>query len=447
MGCTASYGEDWEEECVENEMNMTTDECMRGEETVQDRSESEEKVTIEEKKKRWRCHPMVRVLEIEGIRTTIVSFCSPSAYFPLLYLSMTPVGREDKNYFYEYFFNSLHYTMNEDEDEDEYGQSPIENLHLLRWHCESWAKMGFWKRGLKRELCILGDSTPYDSSASLEDLDFYFQSMGVSQWKLIRDGKDPERYSQQSEDNLFYVVDATIVAEDRGLIKIDAVESSCYNVICPILDERWDIADKYMRRGDIKKVAGGGIFEHLSPSEMEKLAGGKLLEHLSPSQLEKLVHTYDLWEVLEDVDIVKGKESCLLRGGILQREFMHIYHSLTYERIPIPLSQVPMNVVEDLFTYTLLRASEFEEQHEDPNSSNIIREMFFSPLKSSDEKSKPKSASATHRRYKITWIESIIASVRSGIGDPMALMNEFLLSPDLPKDGYVLPGEVYMMCC
>lgn len=377
---------------------------------------------------------MVRVLEIERIRSIIVGFSSSSSYFPLLYLSMTIVGEKDVKYFMEHFSDHLYYTKKTT-------TSLMESLHLLRWHCESWKRMKsmrLWKGYPRCKSSILTNITPYDPILSLEDLDFYFQFVGVSGWKEIRECKKTYLHDHMSDFDL----DAIILAEDRELIAIEEVGIDTDNVILPILGGRWDIADKYMRRGDVGYNSGW-----------------RIINRLSKDNLTRLIHTYDLWEVLEDIDVDNNAMICLLRGGILPRQFLR--EKRTYDaasRLPVPLSEVPMNVVEDLFTVTLLRGTEYAGRlNLDFSVSTYAEETFFSLLRRSkgetdDVKISSKSgvgatsASATHRRYKIEWIENgIIKSIRTGSGYPASNMNALLSSLHLVRDGYILPEEKQML--
>lgn len=388
------------------------------------REDTNVKVPLE-KKRRWRDLSMIRVLEIEDIRTTIVSFCSPSSYFPLLYLSMTPVGWKDEKYFADHFSNSLFEvgTLN---------SFSIENLHLLRWHCESCQRMksiGAWKGYPQyKSPTIMKRITPYDPSSSIEDLDFYFQFVHTIRWKEIKEGRKTDLYDHEFGQDMDHIQDAIIVAEDRGFIEMESVGRDSDNIIRPILAGRWDIADKYIRRGDMVEHYGWGI-----------------VKNLSLDQLSRLIHTYDLRKILEDVDTGKEVRICLLRGGILPCGLLR--DDTRYDvaaHLPVPLSEVPMNVVEDLFTITLLRGTEYAGRLDlDFSVSDYAEETFFSLLKS-DKKST--SASATHRKYKISWIErGIIKSIRTGSGYPLGNMNAFLSSLHLVRDGYILPEEKWML--
>lgn len=382
------------------------------------------KVTFTEKKRMWRQLPMVRALSVEAIRYIIVSFTGMSSYFPLLDLSMTPMTRRYKDVFIS---NFLQYFMVMGGTDPCY----ITSLPSLRWHSDYWISAGL----VVNTPCRIFPWTrinPYEKDVTLHDLDWYFNWENVPSWRNIRTGKKPSYPPHEYGNHDLGTLDCKLLAVEWGLISMEEVTKNCMNVVRPINMGRWDIADKYMKRGKGDITGGEG-----------DITGEIIIEHLRLEHLERFASTYDVWDILSPLKTVEDTRIPLLRAGILQCQFLEKHEEQdAYVHLPIPLSKVPMNVVEDLFTVTLLRTSRYYWEN-GAQLLDSVMERFVPSLRNVDEK--VKSASATHRRYKVKWIEGIINDIRADILPPMHSINAFVGSMNPITDGFILPEEVWMM--
>lgn len=386
---------------------------------VEDRATSSSDGKLLEKKTRWRRLPMVRALGIEAIRDIIISFVDMSSYFPLLDLSMTPLTERCKEIFDKHFLGYFEVGENK-------RQHQIGTLPCLRWHSDYWISMKLTQSPPVKD--VSSTINLYDKEVSLHDLDWYFKWRGTYEWERIRTGKDPEyslsRRSRDSDDHHW-----RLLSVEWGFISIDDLPEDYMNVVRPINMGRWDIADKYMKRGkcDITREVA------------EYIAMG-----LSYVNLERFVSTYDVWDIFAYLKMMKGIEVPLLRGGILQRSFVQCTAINPVSRLPVPLWEVPMNVVEDLFALSMLRGNRYATDTLKLNEVlENIESIFFEEIRRSKETERKKSvsASACHRWYKIKYIDNIIRRIRLRSPYPQGDIRDFLYSRNLVKEGYIFSNE------
>lgn len=107
------------------------------------------------------------------------------------------------------------------------------------------------------------------------------------------------------------------------------------------------------------------------------------------------------------------KIKILLRAGIINDTFMETmgYPYNIWKYIPVPLSEVPMNVVEDFFSLSAKRARgiRFEMAH---YVTDEIAEHYFGEL--CESKGRPTTPSSMHRICNSPAINSIISILREG---------------------------------
>lgn len=163
-------------------------------------------------------------------------------------------------------------------------------------------------------------------------------------------------------------------------------------------------------------------------------SGRNVLNSLSEGELKVLLERYDLWSTLRNVYIYEYDQKhiipSLLRSGILYQGFIDTHRGVDIvTHLPIPLADTPMNVVEDLFTLTLLRAwkdGDAQRQRKTlPEISPLVEDIyrwFLSNLIRPEEEFKhiPRrcaSPSSLHRLYRIDYVEGILRVLRRGEKD------------------------------
>lgn len=355
----------------------------------------ERRKSISEKKRKLFQQPLIQALSVDGIRGMIVQFSGSSSYFPILYLTLCKFSTWDRAILRRYVFSWMNF-------------SPPVYLGSLSLFC--WYVWVLKKVGLGCHIGALSlhgtGVTPYGKDEPLKNLDFYFKHLGISLWGGIT-GLFSPMYINSFEHGDYpknEEIDCMIVAEDRELIGSYVSKRMKWDyrtIVHPIKAGRWDIAHKYIESGYMECCARG------------------VLTGLTVSELDVLLSKYDLWRFLRDSHIgdydTKHAIPSLFRGGILYQKFIVENGGLDIvTHLPIPLTEVPMNVVEDLFALTLFRSSGKSKRSQ--TEMNIlltqIGQWFFERLTTAEEKSRPSHPSSIHHRFRVEYVDKILKVLR-----------------------------------
>lgn len=119
----------------------------------------------------------------------------------------------------------------------------MESLHLYRWYVTTYEISSL--RGYFPISC----SNPYHRGNTIEDVDFYFRWKGMHFWRSYT-----ARVCRCSTIDIMTNdgTDADILAEHYGYIPLRIVPKDYSNVVRCVLGGRYDMAMKYMKRGDAK---------------------------------------------------------------------------------------------------------------------------------------------------------------------------------------------------
>lgn len=370
---------------------------------------------LSEGRKPWRKHLIVTTFSIRGVRNIIAEFTGPYSYFPMLYLGMTEIRDQDVKFFKDHLEHHFIRTMDSKNVVD-VCKTKVSTLSLLRWHCELLTRAAILTFIPSKYCSYFSHITPYEIGSSHEDLNWYFR------WKMERSWKG---YSKDEDTTKFRGVifsrgdecDAMIMSVEYGLMMVSKVPRDYRTVTRTVLEGRWDIADKYVRRGDILS------------SPLDVLAG------LSTDHLDTLLSKYDLWREFHDirVDAMNDRIVSLLRGGILPYNILE--RNQEYNIMAGTLSQilprVPMNVVEDLFTIILFRANRFQRNGWIGGIDAVLdmKTWFFDDLR--EEKKRPARPSSIHRLFKYSYADLIVATVRNNMKAAELMLGAFIHSPDV----------------
>lgn len=358
--------------------------------------------SIYEKGRKLRSHPLIRIINADLTANIIIKFAGASSYFPLMYLTLNKFTTPDRDLLNRYVVS---WTNSSD-----YGPH-IGSLSLLCWYVWICKKVGL--KHLVKLINVHGRGvTPYDPEATLANLDFYFERRDTSLWGGLRSFLSP-MYINSFESGGYPTneeIDCMVLAEERRLICPDVSKRMKWDyrsIVHPIRAGRWDIAHKYIDAGYIAGTCRG------------------VLTSLTENELRELLSRYDLWKTLLYIRIYdydpKHIIPSLLRGGILHREFANTHRGIDIvTKLPIPLQEVPMNVIEDLFTLTLLRTAKYRRKtlSSTPLLVSNIDAWFFRDLTRQEGKARPVSCcalpSSTHHLYHINYVDEILRVLRGG---------------------------------
>lgn len=221
-----------------------------------------------QKREKLQSHSLVSLLRITALRKIVIEFGGVTCYYPLLYLIMETLTKDDKENL------KFVFTLNNWRDIPSRKNLLLNmnKLHLYRWYVETYSMSSL--RGYIPFSC----GNPYSEGHTIEDLDFYFQ------WITFTVGstyswRNPLSYiysclssidvdRPKSKDNRR---DAAILANHYGYIPLWFVPRSYMNIVACILGGRYDIAAKYVERGDMEGHIGE-VRSHLSTSQTEMLS-------------------------------------------------------------------------------------------------------------------------------------------------------------------------------
>lgn len=322
-------------------------------------------------------HSLIAILSCSDIENLIMKFGGEDCIAPLLVLtmnlswrcsSMRRKEREDEMIKYRGSVTWINDVM-----------SIISSICLLRWYVDTFPCSSIDNSA--------SSSLSYSPLNSLSDLEWYFQCVGVD-WKGV--------CRREYEDGTGHYRDAFILAEHHGFIPLSSVPRGRLNIIRGVLAERWDIVDKYMERGDM---------EHTYTDDPAY--------DLPLDKLEMFLRRYDVWNSFSRKDMSESKERVTLffRAGIITDGFIESTGSRydLWNHIPVPLSEVPMNVVEDLFSLSARRARgvRFEMIY---YAVDEITRHYFEELRKTE--GRPVTPSSHHRMYLSPSVKNIISLVR-----------------------------------
>lgn len=358
-------------------------------------------------------YPMIAAFAIRHVRNLISCFTGPYSYFPMLYLGMVEVEEIDVKFYQEHF---PYYStgVGSPLDTAKLLEGCPLTLSLFRWHCEMLMSAKILTSTPDRDHEYFSTITPYEIGSTCEDLTWYFRWKGETDWKGYDKNENISKFPARSLNRQF-IQDASIMSVEHGYIPENKLYPCCENIVNPILGGRWDIADKYIRRGDMKNTTYGAS------------------ERLSPKQLDILVSKYDVWKWLSgDVAPDRCNLDSLLRGGILPRNFLEENHSINLMagHLSDILPSVPMNVVEDLFTVILFRMQKAQRRGRTNGVDLVgnIKAWFFRNLR---EEKRPTPPSSIHRMFKYQCIDLIIKTVRENEIDAERMVNSFIYSKNV----------------
>lgn len=337
---------------------------------------NDEKVTesAEKKVKVIQSHPLITFILMRDVGKIIRSFCSISSVFPICSLfHYKPTGEFTQAFFLKKMFT------------DDLLRS-IENIHLFIWYKWLRKRLGFKKRGM---ICY---PLPYAEGTSKDEANLYFEWKGKSkEWKRIRGG---EFYQEAyAEDKCIPYTDMTWLAESYGYIPLGAVPISYQNVLHTVYHGRWDLADKYMRRGDHRE----GVRD--------------LIEIMFCRDIEKFIRRYDVQkEVFEsDGNYFPETISTLLYGGIIIKKELTTTGYSSYLIDGEKRSRIPMNVLEDLFTLHARGAREGKSREPTRDRIYTLQRIFFDELLRDDKKINPMASRRVEMKAEV---EEIILTLR-----------------------------------
>lgn len=355
------------------------------------------------KKRRYLNYPFIQLMTVGVLKNLICRFAGIWSRYPVRYLMMETLTKDDK-YTLDIFLGRI-----SDSWESVGEMSPIETISLYRWY--EWV-LGFCTKGSISYTITRRSVSPYDSRNTLEDIQWYFSG----EYGFSPPYGKPRKWSKDYEWNSY--TDMIVLKEHLGEIKISDVEMNKLNTLRPIIGGRWDIADKYIKRGDVE-----------NPDDFYHGLKGRLLG--------ELLRRYDMYETFTKRRI----RSCitfgrvLMEGGILHKKMVALtVTSDVADELKIPLSSLPMNVIEDLFAVAVIRCRlEIENgTTKAQNESNKdMWERFFHQLCMSGKSTPP---SSIHRAYDNKYINGIISKVRGGDKDSaLSLIHDIRLDFHVPE--------------
>lgn len=333
-------------------------------------------------------HPLISILASPDVRNTIIGFGGESCIAPVLVLTMNlswrcilPRDRKEYDKMQISWRGSTTFVYD--------AMIKSSSICLFRWYVEIFLGLYPGEGGIS-----VHSIHPYSSLNSLGDLEWYFDRTGVD-WRGVCRG--------EYEGGTDSYHDAFVLAEHHGFIPLSKVPKSILNIIRPAIRERWDIVDKYMKRGDIEK----DNYRH------------NVVWSLSLDRLEMFLKRYDVWEPFRRINMTELKDQYKLffRYGIISHTFTDSTRSAydLWKHIPVPPPEVPTNVVEDLFTLSAKRAQEVKYEMIYHVVDEIIHH-YFGELKEDLVTRRCASPSSHHRVYSSPVVNDIISLVRKGDG-------------------------------
>lgn len=175
-------------------------------------------------------HPLISILSIPDVLNTIVDFGGDSCIVPILMLTINLTWRVDASGLPIVKWRGRKICMRKMAME-------VTSIPLHRWYADCLS-LHHVILDVPRD-CQLH---PYSPLNSLEDLDWYFKHKGVDWSQVVRGCCESEEKNH---------IDAMILAEHHGFIPLSSVPRRRLNIVSGAIGDRWDIVDKYVKRGDM----------------------------------------------------------------------------------------------------------------------------------------------------------------------------------------------------
>lgn len=328
---------------------------------------------IEPKKRKYFTHPFIRLMSSGPYRDIVQNFAGVWCCYPIQYIMIEALTKDSK-FLLEIMLRGVGGSW------EEVGKVPaVETIGLYRWY--EWI-LSFCVRVPTSYTITRRSVSPYSTLNTLEDIIWRFSD----EYGFADGHNQPGHWSKDYEWNGY--IDMIVMREHLGEIKINDVKMNKLNVIRPIIGGRWDIADKYVRRGDAK-----------SPRDFTG--------ELSKDQMEELLRRHDMWNVFLDVTYNGEFEESFLGGGILTMTAAMGGISPICEYVTSTPS-IPMNIVEDIFTILIANYNKDEFLKEGVSVMDVVK-RFSCALQ---DNKRPKPPSSVHRAYSSKYIERIISLIR-----------------------------------
>lgn len=293
-------------------------------------------------------HPLMRIMKMKDVRSCILSFAGEVSRLPVAFLTLQFL-RENEGEERKHLVNLIRMDWRRSKEESKFTEEVSKSLSLYHWYIDE--RMFIVDRSYNGN--VKCESDPYVEDVSYDTAVWYFdnklnfgfkriQGYQILEWAELkeRDRKLGFRTWKYNWEIGFHDDPRNYwLALYYGKVEMSDLPLNPINVTLSIRRGKWDMARKFLDRGDADYI------------------DGKEIVSLGPQGIHFMLSNRELGDRIWPQDVKREEDIiALIEEGVLLMELFHSRYYASLEVLSKYKERICMAMVEDLFIIACTRA-------------------------------------------------------------------------------------------